>query len=274
MAEGPLTLRMWEPDGASKLEMAKNMILGLNRLLKERRVVLLAASWYSKAPLTDLLKNWDGRFDFVWAARIDTAMFGLKPARTGKRGAPAKKGARVRPEDIELFPCGRPGLLAGHRRALTRLFGWETPMAVVETMGTGPSASRRLYLSTLDMEELAGLMTLGGLASPAVAADAWKEAIQAFDRRGMPSARPPTSWRPSTGLSRRPGKRRGSWPRRWIPSGRAWPPRRSWPPPGPGRTWTGWRRWPGPPSSTPPGRTRPPGRPGRPRRRRADAWPR
>jgi len=52
-------------------------------------VFLLCDSWYPKAEATELVNQFENP-DIICSVCIDTVMYGLPPALTGKRGRPEK----------------------------------------------------------------------------------------------------------------------------------------------------------------------------------------
>ena len=56
----------------------------------ERQVILLFDSWYPKAEVAALVERFEN-LEMVSNARVDTALYGLPPAKTGKKGRPRKR---------------------------------------------------------------------------------------------------------------------------------------------------------------------------------------
>lgn len=148
----PLVLQMWLKNGPSKLQIAHDLLLELRDCLQPPgRFMLLADSWYPKAPLLRILDEWAG-LEITCAVRCDTALYSLPPKRTGKRGRPRKRGDRLHPDDFAMKPCGLDGYRAGYLPVLTNLFGDRQVTAFVTCRADG-TGSRRLYLSTATCHE-------------------------------------------------------------------------------------------------------------------------
>ena len=60
-----------------------------------RQVILLCDSWYPKAEVVALVEQFDN-LEMVCNARVDTVLYGLPAAKTGKKGRPRKRGSRIR----------------------------------------------------------------------------------------------------------------------------------------------------------------------------------
>ena len=118
----PVGYEMWRKDGnKNKLELAADLVDAVMPELDGRQVVISFDSWYAKAKLLERLRGYQN-LSVVTNVRIDTAMYERRPAPTGRRGRPRKRGARVFMDD---FDCRyRMGdYLVGCRRVLTNLFG-------------------------------------------------------------------------------------------------------------------------------------------------------
>ena len=152
----PLLLRLWEKGGPSKLQIAHDLLLELRDVPgSEGNYILLADSWYPKAPLLQILSEWP-QLRFIGAVRSDTALFDLPPKRTGKRGRPRKRGERLTLMDIPLKACGIDGYVAGRRAVMTKLFGNRQVTAFVTCPAGG--GSRRLFLSTMTSHDVRQLL--------------------------------------------------------------------------------------------------------------------
>ena len=57
----------------------------------KHQVILLCDSWYPKAEVVALVEQFDD-LEMVCNARVDTALYGLPPAKTGKKSRPRKRG--------------------------------------------------------------------------------------------------------------------------------------------------------------------------------------
>ena len=146
----PVGYEMWRKDGnKNKLELAADLVDAVMPELDGRQVVLSFDSWYAKAKLLERLRGYQN-LSVVTNVRIDTAMYERRPAPTGKRGRPRKRGARVFMDD---FDCRyRMGdYLVGCRRVLTNLFGDCLVYAYVTQSKKG---TRRLFLSTVRPSDL------------------------------------------------------------------------------------------------------------------------
>lgn len=87
----PLGYRLWDKE-KSKLEIATEMIRQTMGVIgSSRQLFLLCDSWYPKADVAELINEF-GNLDILCNARVDTAMYELPPAPTGKRGRPRKYG--------------------------------------------------------------------------------------------------------------------------------------------------------------------------------------
>ncbi len=53
----------------------------------ERQVILICDIWYPKAGVAALVEQFDN-LEMVCNVRVDTALYGLPPAKTGKKGHP------------------------------------------------------------------------------------------------------------------------------------------------------------------------------------------
>lgn len=117
-----------------------------------RQVFLLFDSWYPKAEVAGLVKEF-GNLDIICNARAGTAMYKLPPAPTGKRGRPKKYGKRIYPEDFGLSAPQNGGWKIGVRPVLTRLWGERIVYAFVTAPKKGGD-SRRLFFYTKKPDEI------------------------------------------------------------------------------------------------------------------------
>ena len=62
--------------------------------LSKEHVIILCDSWYTKKNLVSIIDEYPN-LDLIGNARIDSVMYDLAPARTGRRGRPAKHGKRL-----------------------------------------------------------------------------------------------------------------------------------------------------------------------------------
>ena len=99
----PLGYRMWQKK-ESKLELAAFMIRQvMSEFHSKKHVIILCDSWYTKQNLVSIVDEYPN-LDLIGNARIDSVMYDLAPARTGRRGRPAKHGKRLSVEtDFYIF---------------------------------------------------------------------------------------------------------------------------------------------------------------------------
>ena len=94
----PVGCRLWDKE-KTKLALAAELAEQARKAIGPgRQVILLCDSWYPKAEVTALVEQFDN-LEMVCNARVDTALYGLPPARTRKKGRPRKRGSR------RLFLC-------------------------------------------------------------------------------------------------------------------------------------------------------------------------
>ena len=87
----PLGYRMWKKK-ESKLELAATMIRKVMPEFQSREhVIILCDSWYTKQNLVCIVNEYPN-LDLIGNARIDSVMYDLAPAHTGRRGRPANHG--------------------------------------------------------------------------------------------------------------------------------------------------------------------------------------
>lgn len=90
----PLGYRMWKKK-ESKLELAATMIRKVMPEFQSREhVIILCDSWYTKQNLVCIVNEYPN-LDLIGNARIDSVMYDLAPAHTGRRGRPAKHGKQL-----------------------------------------------------------------------------------------------------------------------------------------------------------------------------------
>lgn len=144
----PVGYKMWIKDGKSKLELSAQMIQRVMPHLSDRRnVIVLCDSWYAKKPLFDLTTHYQN-LDLICNARIDTVLYDLPPAPTGKKGRPAKHGNRITLEMFHLSDDKIGDYHVGTRKVMTNLLKWEAMDAFV-TAPEKEDGQRRLFLSTI-----------------------------------------------------------------------------------------------------------------------------
>lgn len=144
----PLGYRMWKKD-ATKLDLAASMVRQVMPALNSRRnVIILCDSWYAKQNLTRLTEEYPN-LDMICNARCDSVLYDLAPAPTGRRGRPARHGAKLSiDKDFALSAEKIGDYFVGVRRVLTNLFGDREVIAYV-TATERESGSRRLFFSTV-----------------------------------------------------------------------------------------------------------------------------
>lgn len=79
----PVGYRLWDKE-KSKLALAAELTAqAMKTIGPQRQVILLCDSWYPKAEVAALVDQFEN-LEMVCNARVDTALYGLAPARTGK----------------------------------------------------------------------------------------------------------------------------------------------------------------------------------------------
>lgn len=148
-----LGYRLWDKE-KTKLAVAAEMVReAVSVFSSDRQVFLLCDSWYPKAEVAGLVDEFDN-LDIICSARIDTVMYDLPPARTGKRGRPRKHGDKILPAQFSLS-CPKTGSWKiGVRPVLTKLWGWERTAYAIVTQPKSGGGSRRLFLCTRNPEEI------------------------------------------------------------------------------------------------------------------------
>jgi len=149
----PLGYCMWQKTD-SKLALAARMVERVMPVFSEKRnVILLCDSWYAKKDLLHLADEY-GNLDIICNARSDSVIYGLPPARTGKRGRPAEHGKKLSiDEDFQLSGGKIGDYFIGFRRVLTNIFGQREVMAYV-TSSKKEGGSKRLFFSAVFPEQL------------------------------------------------------------------------------------------------------------------------
>ena len=85
---------MWQKK-ESKPELAATMIRQVMPEFRSRNhVIILCDSWYTKQNLVSIVDEYPN-LDLIGNARIDSVMYDLALAHTGRRGRPAKHGKRL-----------------------------------------------------------------------------------------------------------------------------------------------------------------------------------
>ena len=97
----PVGYRLWDKE-TSKLALAADLVAQALKVIdSKRQVILLCDSWYPKAEVVALVEQFDN-LEMVCNARVDTVLYGLPPAKTGKKGRPRKRGERIGLDEIVL----------------------------------------------------------------------------------------------------------------------------------------------------------------------------
>ena len=149
----PLGYRVWQKK-ESKLQLAASMV---RRVMPEfsskRNVIILCDSWYVKQDLVCVVDEYPN-LGLIGNARSDSVIYDLPPAKTGKRGRPAKHGRRLSiHEDFSLSDKKVGDYYTGCRRVLTNIFGSKQVMAYV-TSPSKDGEGRRLFFSTVFPSQL------------------------------------------------------------------------------------------------------------------------
>ena len=119
----PLGYRMWQKK-ESKLELAASMIRQvMPEFHSKDHIIILCDSWYTKQNLVSIVDEYPN-LALIGNARIDSVMYDLAPAQTGRRGRPAKHGKHLSIENDFMFSGEKIGdYYTGIRRGLTKIFG-------------------------------------------------------------------------------------------------------------------------------------------------------
>ena len=149
----PLGYRMWQKK-ESKLELAASMIRQvMPEFHSKDHVVILCDSWYTKQNLVSIVDEYPN-LDLIGNARIDSVMYDLAPAQTGRRGRPAKHGKHLSVETDFTFSNEKIGdYYTGVRRVLAKIFGNREVLAYV-TATEKEHGTKRLFFSTIFPEDL------------------------------------------------------------------------------------------------------------------------
>ena len=144
----PVGYRLWDKE-KSKLALAAELVAQAMKAIGLRRqVILLCDSWYPKAEVAALVEQFEN-LEMVCNARVDTALYGLPPAKTGKKGRPKKRGDRIHLEKIVLSEPQSGDWLIGMVPVITNLWKGKVVYALVTAPKNG-KGSRRLFLCTAD----------------------------------------------------------------------------------------------------------------------------
>ena len=165
----PVVYCLWTKE-KTKLEMAADAIDAVMRELKDKHVFVLCDSWYPKKKfITRILSHENA--DIICNVRVDTAIYDLPPARTGKRGRPCKRGAQLSLDDFDCtYSKGR--FKMGHRCVKTKIFGDITVQAYVTVSESG---AKQLFICTAELSEIRLDYALNSDASNRTADDADRE---------------------------------------------------------------------------------------------------
>ena len=149
----PLGYRIWQKK-ETKLQMAASMVRqAMPVFALQKSVIVLCDSWYAKKDLLCIVDEYPN-LDIICKARCDSALYGQPPKPTGKRGRPAKRGARLSlGKDFSLSDEKVGAYHIAVRRVLTNLFGQREVLAYVTAVDKTGS-SRRLFFSTVFPERL------------------------------------------------------------------------------------------------------------------------
>lgn len=144
----PVAYRLWDKE-KSKLALAAELAAqAMKTIGPQRQVILLCDSWYPKAKVAALVEQFEN-LEMVCNARVDTALYGPAPARTGKRGRPRKRGDRISLDEIVLNEPKNGDWLIGIMPVITNLWKVKVVYALVTAPKNG-KGSRRLFLCTAD----------------------------------------------------------------------------------------------------------------------------
>lgn len=120
---------------------------------EKEHVIILCDSWYTKQNLVSIVDEYPN-LDLIVNARIDSVMYELTPARTGRRGRPAKHGRRLSVEnDFTFLNEKMDGCYTGVYRVITRIFDCREVLAYV-TATSKENGTKRLFFSTFFPEDL------------------------------------------------------------------------------------------------------------------------
>ena len=144
----PVVYCLWTKE-KTKLEMAADAIDEVMKDLEGKHVFVLCDSWYPKKKLITRVLSHENA-DIICNVRVDTAIYDLPPARTGKRGRPCKRGAQLSLDDFDCtYSKGR--FKMGHRCVKTKIFGDITVHAYVTVSESG---AKRLFICTAEPSEI------------------------------------------------------------------------------------------------------------------------
>jgi len=144
----PVGYRLWDKEKSRLALAAKLAAQAMIAIGPKRQVILLCDSWYPKAEVAALVEQFEN-LEMVCNARVDTALYGLPPAKTGKKGRPRKRGNRISLDEILLNEPETGDWLIGMVPVITNLWKDKVVYALVTAPKNG-KGSRRLFLCTAD----------------------------------------------------------------------------------------------------------------------------
>jgi len=147
----PVGFRM-RGENENKLKIASKMIENAMIILADYpKIILLCDSWYPKGDVLKTVKHYKN-LDLIANVRVDTSLFELPPPRTGKRGAPRKKGRALNIyEDFNFIRIGDYYIAV--KLVITNLF--EGPIYLtVTTPDLLHHNAYRIFISTLAPEAI------------------------------------------------------------------------------------------------------------------------
>ena len=144
----PVGYRLWDKEKSRLALTAKLAAQAMIAIGPKRQVILLCDSWYPKAEVAALVEQFEN-LEMVCNARVDTALYGLPPAKTGKKGRPRKRGNRISLDEILLNEPETGDWLIGMVPVITNLWKDKVVYALVTAPKNG-KGSRRLFLCTAD----------------------------------------------------------------------------------------------------------------------------
>ena len=146
----PVGYRMWTKE-KTKLAMTADLVTEVMEVIGiKRNVCLLCDSWYPKAEITELPQKYEN-LAIICNVRHDTALYDLPPTKTGKKGRPRVRGAKLTLEDFDLSAIDGTEYSVGSHSVITKLFGNRPVHAIVTKTKSG---STRLFICTKSPEQL------------------------------------------------------------------------------------------------------------------------
>jgi len=143
-----IPIRFWlKGEDESKLAIASEMIRDAMKTLADiPTVILLCDSWYPKGEVLKTVESHEN-LELIANVRLDTVLYDLPVASTGKRGRPAKKGRRLSIfDDFDFSEFGK--YFVAVRTVMTNLFKNPVYMTVTAT-DLDNRKGYRLFLSTI-----------------------------------------------------------------------------------------------------------------------------